>query len=64
MKIIRANVHVHSRCQRSARAFTRAAEQEVGYLSIFSINFLLTRSKYLLQVLAMSVRSLRVLAAV
>jgi len=62
-EITRANIHVHSRCQRSARAFTRVAEQEVGDLSIISINFLLTHSR----VFAVSTpheRSLRVLAAV
>jgi len=36
-EITRTNVRVHSRCQRSARAFTRVDEQEVGYLSIISI---------------------------
>ena len=56
MEITRANVRVHSRCQRSARAFTRVAEQGVGYLSIISINFLLTRSEYSLRVLPMNVR--------
>jgi len=45
-EITRVNVRVHSRCQRSARTFTRVAEQEVGYLSIIGINFLLTRSEY------------------
>ena len=38
-EITRANVRVHSRCQRSARAFARVTEQEVSYLSIISINF-------------------------
>ena len=30
-EITRANVRVHSRCQRSARAFARVAEQGIGY---------------------------------
>ena len=51
-----ANVRVHSHCQRSAHAFTRVAEQEVGYLSIISIHFLLTGSEYSLQVLPTNVR--------
>jgi len=62
-EITRVNVHVHSRGQRSACAFKQVAEQEVGYLSIISINFLLTRPEYLLQVLATNVSPL-VLAAV
>jgi len=44
-EITRANIRVHLRCQRSAHAFTRVAEQEVGYLLIININFLLTRSE-------------------
>ena len=55
-EITRTNVRVHLRCQRSARTFTRVAEQEVGYLSIISINFLLTGSEYSLRVLATNVR--------
>ena len=30
-EITRANVRVHSRCQRSARAFARVAEKGIGY---------------------------------
>ena len=56
-EITRANICVHSLCQRSACTFTQVAEQEVGYLSIISINFLLTRSKYSLRVLPTNVRS-------
>ena len=60
-EITRTNVHVHSRCQRSTRAFTRVAEQEVGYLSIISINFftLLAQSircEYLPRTFAVSTR--------
>jgi len=47
---------VYTRAVNSARTFTLVAEQEVGYLSIISINFLLTRSEYSLRVLPTNIR--------